>query len=557
MGALRAQRETLVFVPAVALAVLACAGAPTAEAATCDGEKGPVRKSEVIRGTSGDDVLIGSPGEQRVLAGAGDDRVCAGGGVDLVRGGGGDDTIHGDGRGDKLYGGAGADRLYGDIIDDFLYGGPGDDSLIGGHGVDKMFGGGGNDLMRGGTNRDCFYGQAGTNTASFATATPPGVEGTELDGVRVDLTSPIQGTCPKPGTGSAEGDGPEEVLDDVAFVVGSAFDDAILGASAAGVDAGLGRDTCPGARQPAGCEDDAQQPAESFAYVFDPTTAAPPDPGLIFRAADGILSQTVSVSGAGAAGRLVAGGAPVISGPGCDAALTCTPTNGRLGYVVIWGGDGADSVTVGPEITPSATIDIDGGPGNDSLVGSDYLGEVLFSGDFPGADVLDGRAGSDALIAEGGGPLSGPDILTGGNGDDQLVADYPCAAHSFRGGSGFDVAGFQRGDTAVRAMIGGEATLASGDCPAGGVTRIGDDNEVLEGSPRDDHLTGSREDDVIWGREGADSLNGRGGADILQGFAGIDRINARDGKADREISCGAGRDLPALIDGRDPKPRSC
>jgi hypothetical protein len=60
-------------------------------------------------------------------------------------------------------------------------------------------------------------------------------------------------------------------------VIGSAFDDAIVGASGVGVEAGLGRDTCPGARPSSGCEGDTQQPEGSFAYVFEQSTGAPAD----------------------------------------------------------------------------------------------------------------------------------------------------------------------------------------------------------------------------------------------------------------------------------------
>ena len=219
------------LLPAAALAVSLLVAPAGAQAATgfCDGASGQVRNAKVIRGGPGDDVLIGAGRDQKVLAGAGDDRVCTGGGNDVVRGGPGDDIVHGDGRGDRLFGEAGADRLYGDILDDHLFGGSGDDALLGGHGVDKMYGGEGNDLLRGGTNRDCFYGEAGANTASFATATPPGEGGSGTTaGVVVDLAAPIKGGCPRRGTGRADGDGAGEALSGIQFVVGSAFDDSAV-----------------------------------------------------------------------------------------------------------------------------------------------------------------------------------------------------------------------------------------------------------------------------------------------------------------------------------------
>jgi Ca2+-binding RTX toxin-like protein len=564
MGTSRAMLRCAIRAAAIAgctFAAALLAPAPHAEATTgtCDGFTAKVRGAKVIRGGPGEDVLIGSGRSQKIFAGGGDDHVCAGGGNDIVHGRGGDDVIHGDGRGDMLFGNAGSDRLYGDILDDHLMGGSGADALVGGHGVDKMFGGSGNDLLRGGTNRDCFYGQGGANTASFATATPPGIPESGISGVQVDLDQPTKGACPRRGTGRAEGDGSGEVLKGIQFVVGSAFGDAIVGLSGTGVDAGLGSDACSGFHPAAtvGCAGGDEAPAGTFAYVFEPATGAPADPGLIVRAADGVASQSFTISGAGAGATVNATGAPLVRGPRCDLQGTCTPTTGTLAYVMVWGGDGADTVTVGAGLPPSVSVDLDGGPGDDALNGSDYLGEVLFGGDSPGADALRGNGGADALVSEGGNSASGPDALEGGPDDDQLVTDYPCAGHSFSGGPGADVAGFARSGVGIRARIGGLATLAGGGCRGGTATTILRDNEVLEGTPKADRLTGSARSETLWGREGNDVLIGEGGADILRAFAGRDLIDARDRGRDRQIQCGAGRDRAARRDRVDPNPISC
>src|SRR5205823_6213139 len=88
-------------------------------------------------------------------------------------------------------------------------------------------GGTGDDVLRGGTNIDCFYGDGGLNTASFATATPPGVPRLGIDGVRVELRHAAQGRCPRRGRGRAVGDANGvEVLDRIQFVIGSAFADS-------------------------------------------------------------------------------------------------------------------------------------------------------------------------------------------------------------------------------------------------------------------------------------------------------------------------------------------
>ncbi len=429
-----------------------------------------------------------------------------------------------------LFGDAGSDRLYGDILDDKLMGGAGADTLVGGQGVDRMLGGSGNDLMRGGVNRDCYDGQGGVNTASFATATPPG-PAPSISGVSVDLGRPAGAPGCWRGTGSAQGDGNDpadpEPLRNVQFVVGSAFSDLIQGQPGAGVDAGLGADSCTGfaAESAAGCGAGDEKPPGAFTSVFNPATPAPPDPGLI-----------------------------VIGSPGDDT-IDVSPPGGPLGYVMVYGADGADTVNVGEGFPPDVTVDVDGGSGNDMLNGSS-LSEVLLGGDAPGADVLNGNGGDDALVSRGGDPASGPDSLSGGPGDDQLVADDPCAGDAFSGGPGDDVAGFALSKVGIQARLGGVATFAGGSCPGGSPTKIGADNEVLEGTNESDRLIGSAAADTIWGREGGDVIVGEGGADDMEGFAGPDVIDARDGRRDRVIDCGSGRDR-ARVDRSDPRPIGC
>jgi RTX calcium-binding nonapeptide repeat (4 copies) len=543
-----------------ALVAVTMMAAPVAGAATatCEGIAAKVRGAKVIRGGPGADVLIGTGRSQTIFGGGGDDRICAGGGNDVVHGDKGNDTIHGGGRGDTLFGERGSDRLYGDVLDDKLFGGPGADALIGGHGVDRLVGGAGNDLLRGGVNRDCLDGGGGVNTGSFATATPPGPQ-PDIAGVRVDLGQPARAPGCFRGTGSAEGDGNDttdaEPLRNIQFVVGSAFSDEIHGRAGTSVDAGLGDDSCTGFAQgmKAGCGGGEEKPTGAFAYVFESVTGAPPDPGLIVRAGDGAAADTIGLSGAGRGVAVKLAGETLAMGAGCTAA-GCAPAAGSLGYVLVYGGDGADTVSIGEGLSPDTTVDVDGGPGSDRLSGGP-LGEVLLGGDSPGSDTIEGNAGDDAVIG-GGGPTSGPDLLSGGPGDDQLAADHPCDGDSFSGGPGNDVAGFAPSPVGIRARLGGLATLASGSCPVGSPSSISLDDEVLEGSNEGDRLVGSNSPDTIWGREGGDVIVGNSGADDLEGFAGRDLIDARDGQRDRLIDCGSGRDR-ARLDRIDPPAIKC
>src|SRR5262249_30341134 len=191
----------------------------------------------------------------------------------------------------------------------------------------------------------------------------------------VDLGQPAVAPGCRRGTGSAEGDGnftnDAEPLRSIQFVVGSAFSDELHGRPGASADAGLGDDSCVAFRQAAGCGGGAGEAPGPRSYVFEPATGAPADPGLIVIGSEG------------------------------DDRIDLSPPNRSLGFVLAYGGEGADTITVGEGFAPDTTIDVDGGPGNDTLNGGPG-GDVLLGGDFPGADVINGNGGDAAGLGEGG-----------------------------------------------------------------------------------------------------------------------------------------------------------
>jgi Ca2+-binding RTX toxin-like protein len=92
-----------------------------------------------ISGTGEADVLRGTSGRDVICAGGGDDRIAGLGGKDLLRGGAGDD---------RLVGGSSNDRLFGQGGADVLRGSGGSDRLVGGASDDRFSGGGGRDRCR-------------------------------------------------------------------------------------------------------------------------------------------------------------------------------------------------------------------------------------------------------------------------------------------------------------------------------------------------------------------------------------------------------------------------
>jgi Ca2+-binding RTX toxin-like protein len=558
--------------------------------------------NDVIFGTNGDDEIWGNGGDDIICAGDGDDIVHAGSGDDYVDGGDGndeldggddDDLIHGRGGSDVIHGGDGNDELFGDILDDKIFGDAGNDLLIGGHGADRLDGGDDDDYMRGDTNEDEFHGGNGKDTASFATAMPPGQpQGTEgspnpIDGVAIDFAAR-----------TASGDGFEEPLDDVERVIGSPFNDAFANVGSHTVIPDYGNDTCDGAS----CGGKGSAPSDNVLIYMTPETR---DLGIVILGT--AKNDHLAIEAVGKAVRIrETHGAKLSAADGCVVAsgdqtiVKCEIGDRALRFILGWGGAGDDEMRVSGALPRDITVHIDGGEGNDTIEGGDEE-DVFFTGR-TGSDDLRGNGGDDALISESyawhkdlpgaayAAAGGGGDLLSGGPGDDQIVVDYPCGGHRFIGGSGHDIAGFARsGSRPLTAQLAGPVKEESTKQPFFGrafndlcasdwqtyATHMDDDLEVLEGSEGDDVLHGADGDDTIWARGGDDKVFGHGGNDVLRGLGGNDTlyggrgrdfisggdgydwIYANDGEADLVLNCNEGGGELVTSDKHDPAPQSC
>ena len=77
------------------------------------------------------------------------------------------------------------------------------------------------------------------------------------------------------------------------------------------------------------------------------------------------------------------------------------------------------------------------------------------------------------------------------------------------------------------------------------------------GTKGPDKIAGTAKADVVKGRGGDDRIKGRGGRDRLFGGRGADRLNAVDGRRDRLVSGGPGKDV-CRIDAADrPNVKGC
>lgn len=186
--------------------------------------------ANLLRGLGGNDSIIGGAGADTLDGGSGNDLVdyrgtAAGVNVDLAAGlvtGGDTDSI------------AGFETVFGSLA--------GNDTLTGDAGANLLVGFGGNDVLAGGAGPDTLDGGDGIDTADFsASPNRPSPAPNLVNGVVVVLGARVT-----TGTGShADGD---VVLTE--NVIGSAFNDSILGAAdaaAAPVDnrlaGGAGNDT--------------------------------------------------------------------------------------------------------------------------------------------------------------------------------------------------------------------------------------------------------------------------------------------------------------------------
>jgi Ca2+-binding RTX toxin-like protein len=186
-------------------------------------------------GNDGDDVLNGRSGGDRLYGGAGADTLIGGAGADTLIGGDGIDRITfaeatmavrvdllankgrtGEATGDfildieEVEGSAFADGLNGDHGANRLIGLAGDDKMIARGGADLVEGGIGHDTLLGGAGADTLIGGDGTDVASYTIA-----EG----GIRLDMTT----------TASSAGEAAGDVLLGIENVLGSRYDDTILG----------------------------------------------------------------------------------------------------------------------------------------------------------------------------------------------------------------------------------------------------------------------------------------------------------------------------------------
>lgn len=203
--------------------------------------------------------------------------------------------------------------------------------------------------------------------------------------------------------------------------------------------------------------------------------------------------------------------------------------------------------------------------GNDILIGSGYgaIGSPisLTSGSYyyeaPNDDVLDGGAGNDTLIGnDDSGSYAGGDALLGGLGDDTYIIRNTSSTVSDSGGTD-TVISLVDGTLSLEDYAGIEkaklsdyytglpelSSLTSRLTAAGVAASFGAGNYYgfsgnLIGNDLANTLTGNSSNNLLDGGNGNDTLYGGDGADTLIGGAGTDSLIGGDGNDVYEIGTG-------------------
>lgn len=346
---------------------------------------------------NGDDVIRGTTGGNILTSGDGNDQLTGLDGSDILRGEGGNDTLNGGNGNDRLFGGDGSDTatyadqfsgvrvdlaitsfqntvgagidtlisienligsshgdwLFGDEGNNTLEGLSGDDQIFGGDGFDVLRGGNGNDNLFGGDGYDILNGGSGSDWASYLF---------QDEGVWVNLgITKFQDTH---GAGT-------DLLLDIENLAGSAHNDVLTG-------------------------------SDGNNYI------------------DGHAGADIISAG---------DGSDVIRGGEGDDAIS-----GGLGNDIIDGGSGNDWAVYTAGTNGGVVVDLGAGTqqtygaGIDTLIGIENVSGSADNDHLTGtgiANTLIGNSGDDWIWGEGGGDTinggRGADAISGGTGADTMI----------------------------------------------------------------------------------------------------------------------------------------
>lgn len=529
---------------------------------------------ERLRGSDFDDVLIGDDGRNTLAGRAGNDLLQGLGDNDYLEGGAGNDTLDGgggnadavgygddpggvtvdleagtatDGWGDTdtlisiedIDGSEHADTLRGDAQDNFIGGEAGDDLIEGRDGRDQLRGLEGNDTLNGGAG--------------------------DQDQVQYDRDAErggVLGVSVNLQTGVAtDGFGDTDTLIGIEQVQATDAADTVIGNSADNYfEAYAGDDNLSG-----GDGQDTFEPGQGNDTIDGGTAFVEYVGGDLVR-----YDREHEEGGSSGISVDLAAGTATDTFGSTDTLISIEEVEGSIFDDTILG-SGAEEWLAGRDgndyIDAVGGIEnnLNGGAGNDTLIGSDEGGDFFSPG--TGADVIEGKGNSplggedhlayyeeetpsqgitvtftnetDGTVNDTGGDIdlfTGIEVVEGSQGADQFFGAE--GQQEFRGLAGDDFFDGGAGDTDVlNYRWGGDTDLhmaVTVDMVAGTATdQWGDTDtfiniERVQGTQFGDTITGNADRNELRGREGDDLLDSFGGADnSLDGDQGNDTIEAR------------------------------
>src|SRR5262245_26688250 len=408
-----------------------------------------------------------------------------------IDGGGGDDTITGGGGADVLRGGAG------------------NDIVTGGRGNDTAFLGTGNDrfIWNPGDGSDVVEGQSGFDTLEFNGSNAGEAIDISANGERATFFGNV-------GAVTMDVDGVERIE---LAAKGSA--DNITVNDLAGTD--------------------VKQVAID----------------LTGNGAGDEAADTVTVNGTGGNDRIsvASSGASVVV-KGLSAQVTIDGAEASNDSLVINGLGGNDSINASALAAGHINLVLDGGAGNDTIVGS-RGNDMLIGGG--GEDGRTGGAGNDVAMLGAGddrfiwNPGDGSDVVEGQDGVDTLAFNGSCANETITvvangdrvllardvGGVTMDINGVE--NTVIDAG-GGDDVINASQLSAG-LTQL-----TIDGGAGNDRIIGSRGNDMLIGGDGNDVVTGGIGSDVALLGAGDDAFIWNPGDGSDVVEGQAGFDTLAF-----------
>ena len=477
--------------------------------------------SDDLTGKKGSDVLIGGGGFEIDFAHY--EGAASGVTVNLATGtssgGDGNDTLN------EIEGVVGShfnDTLVGDDKDNWLTGNNGDDSLLGGNGYDTLKGGLGNDILTGGDlgfDTADYSDSASAVTVNLANGTATGGSGNDvLSGIESVIGSNFNDTLI----------GPNNTFESISLYGGNGNDTLLAGNSFFNtLDGGNGKDTLVGGNDSndtltGGLGNDVIKGGES-SFIGDAdlveygNASSAVTVNLATGTASGgegndILSEIEAVRGSSYNDVLIGNaennflegsdGDDTLAGNEGDDTFT-----GGLGNDILTGGGsgkGFDWANYSDAIS-GVTVDLakglaSGGAGNDQL---------------SGIEGVNGSSDNDTLIGDANGNTlqgsKGDDWIMGNAGDDALFGEF-----------GFDWVSYTDATSAVT------VDLATGTASGGDGNDFLSEFEAVAGSKFNDTITGDWNNNTLEGRSGNDTLDGGAGLDTMIGGVGNDSYTVDD-----------------------------